>query len=109
MEAKPIKDKKGYFCLYDSDGDLCGSVNTEAGRAIIGRAFYHKVRTCRVCTSYEPEIDRERLLAIATMMAADSVRSVKKRLASRRSIFSMPRGTSPRRAGRLSAPFAIAT
>ena len=48
MEAKPIKDRKGYFCLYDSDGDLCGRVNTEAGRAIIGRAFYHKVRTCRV-------------------------------------------------------------
>lgn len=65
MEAKPIKDRKGYFCLYDSDGDLCGSVNTEAGRAIIGRAFYHKVRTCRVCTLHEPEINRDWLLEIA--------------------------------------------
>lgn len=48
METVPVAVKEGTYTLYDVEGDCVGRVCTETGRAMIGDAFYFKVRTCRM-------------------------------------------------------------
>ena len=45
-DVRAVKVREGVFSLYDQTGDFVGRVNTDTGRAIIGDAFYGRVRTC---------------------------------------------------------------
>lgn len=43
-----VKIRRGFFSLYDRDGDFVGQVSTGSGRAHICDAFYARERTCRI-------------------------------------------------------------
>lgn len=60
IKVSAVKDRKGFFSIYDNRGDLVGQVSTETGRALIGGAFYVKERTYhpeRVSTAYHSSIE----------------------------------------------------
>lgn len=42
METREVKDRKGTFSVYDHRGDLVGTVCTDTGRAMIGKAFWQR-------------------------------------------------------------------
>lgn len=48
MNAVEVKNIDGTYTLYNSNGDIVGRVCTETGKAMIGHAFYDKVRTCHM-------------------------------------------------------------
>ena len=47
MNVVEVKDIDGTYGMYNANGDCVGSVCTDTGKAIIGRAFYSKDRTCQ--------------------------------------------------------------
>lgn len=46
MNTVAVKERKGTYTLYDNEGDVVGRICTDTGRALIGNAFYEKVKTC---------------------------------------------------------------
>lgn len=46
MDTVEVKNIDGTYTMYNSNGDVVGRVCTETGKAMIGNAFYDKVRLC---------------------------------------------------------------
>lgn len=46
MNVVEVKTIDGTYTLYNSNGDVIGKVCTDTDKAMIGNAFYEKVRTC---------------------------------------------------------------
>lgn len=46
MNTVEVKNIDGTYNLYNSNGDAVGRVCTDTGKAMIGNAFYDKVRVC---------------------------------------------------------------
>lgn len=64
-------------CEFDGEFIDCGEVENALGLVSDDGAWYEAEGVTRLADLIEPSCDQERLLAIATMMAADSVRSAK--------------------------------
>ena len=47
MNAVEVKDIDGTYNMYNSNGDMVGRVCSDTGKAMIGRSFYSKDRTCQ--------------------------------------------------------------
>lgn len=46
-DIKPVKVRTGTYGIYDHTGAFVGRVCTDTGRAMIGDAFWERVRTCK--------------------------------------------------------------
>lgn len=50
MDVVQVVSPEGTFTIYDEHGNCVGRVCTDTGRALIGDAFWKRVKTCRMET-----------------------------------------------------------
>lgn len=50
MDVVAVVPREGTFTIYDDEGGCVGRVCTDTGRALIGDAFWRRVKTCRMET-----------------------------------------------------------